>query len=705
MLYRLALLGLISFCLVSFDVSHILAGPVEEKYTCPHGWTRYGNKKCLKYVNELQDYDRAQATCRSKNQGTLVTIHSHEEQNFVYSYIHSIAASSTPIWLGAKQIDFESILWLDKTETSYTNWAPSEPSHPDEICIAINPRNGLWHDVMCSEANVPACERAPTTQWPFFVAFCSEGWFQFNDEKCVRIISSQALNFYESQELCRSKYNSKLLSVRTEKESEFVHNLIKFRDVKLPVWLGAVQNDFSSFNWIDKSDVTFTNWAESEPNDPDHACISMFASGGKWSDNDCKEQKLILCQKVPEDGGSCETGWLQFRQDKCYRFVHIRLAFDDAESLCNNLYGGHLPSIHSQEEQFMISQFLASVNVKNGSEIWLGGRQMDFHNFNWGDGSLFNYSYWEQGEPSFPAEKCIEMSWRNGRWNDINCRLKRAVLCERQLSSRHLMKQNQPANPNNLYHNQPAACLGESNCTGISSTSMMSTNGEPAVVSSLSPGSGFSTQQLNGSNSDLSFSQGASSMFDQQSEQANRTGGGVMNSTASSPDGVNFMLQPDDKPIKVIASIMNHDKNSPLDVPPELAAPAAAIVVDQLTNNNVTTQATTNSTMWSPTSSSNSNNNNNNKSNTTTSPAESAPKQQQQQNGTAFIQQGSPFEVDQQHQVPSGPSESSLSPKSDSSNAERTQQTVEQSTLASTNTKENVTIDKGPLVTTLSALV
>lgn len=138
---------------------------------------------------------------------------------------------------------------------------------------------------------------APTTQWPFFVAFCSEGWFQFNDEKCVRIISSQALNFYESQELCRSKYNSKLLSIKTEKESEFLHNLIKFRDVKLPVWLGAVQNDFSSFNWIDKSDVTFTNWAEGEPNDPDHACLSMTASGGKWADNDCKEQKLILCQK------------------------------------------------------------------------------------------------------------------------------------------------------------------------------------------------------------------------------------------------------------------------------------------------------------------------------------------------------------------------------------------------------------------------
>lgn len=100
-----------------------------EKGTCPHGWTRYGSKKCLRYVNEVQEFDKAQSICRSgKHQGNLVTIHSNEEQNFVFSYIHSIAASSTPIWIGARQMDFESILWLDKSENGYTNWAPSQPS-------------------------------------------------------------------------------------------------------------------------------------------------------------------------------------------------------------------------------------------------------------------------------------------------------------------------------------------------------------------------------------------------------------------------------------------------------------------------------------------------------------------------------------------------------------------------------------------------
>lgn len=364
------------------------------------------------------------------------------------------------------------------------------------------------------------------------------------------------------------------MSIKTDRESEFLHNLIKFRDVKLPVWLGAVQNDFSSFNWIDKSDVTFTNWAEGEPNDPDHACLSMTASGGKWSDNDCKEQKLILCQKaVPEDS-SCETGWLQFRQDKCYRFVHIRLAFDDAESLCNNLYGGHLPSIHSQEEQFMISQFLASVNVKNGSEIWLGGRQMDFHNFNWGDGSLFNYSYWEHGEPNFPAEKCIEMSWRNGRWNDINCRLKRGVLCERQMSQR-----NHITGKPNLY--QPINCL-DSNC----STPLIGQSGAQSSNANTQVGSEFHLHTPN----ELGISQAANhnsthQEVTTQSNVSSATLTSVTNRTnsASPVDESHIMLPPDDKPIKVITSIMHRDQPQ-LDPTFEALANGTASV-DANTNN------------------------------------------------------------------------------------------------------------------------
>lgn len=187
----------------------------------------------------------------------------------------------------------------------------------------------------------------------------------------------------------------------------------------------------------------------------------------------------------------------------------------------------------------MISQFLASVNVKNGSEIWLGGRQMDFHNFNWGDGSLFNYSYWEQGEPSFPAEKCIEMSWRNGRWNDINCRLKRAVLCERQVSSRHHVK---PI----LY--QTSICL-ESNCTNSS--------GAPPGVSQGASNPLAAPGNLANSSTELGVAQVMP--MSEQEQQAASIGTRIAQANATSLDPSSAMDLPEDKPIKVISSIMNRD--------------------------------------------------------------------------------------------------------------------------------------------------
>jgi hypothetical protein len=337
----------------------------------------------------------------------------------------------------------------------------------------------------------------------------------------------------------------------------------------------------------------------------------------------------------------------------------------------------------------MISQFLASVNVKNGSEIWLGGRQMDFHNFNWGDGSLFNYSYWEQGEPSFPAEKCIEMSWRNGRWNDINCRLKRAVLCERQISSRQMMK---PI----LY--QPTTCL-DSNCSSSSGSSVtsMASNGATPTIS-----------LANNNTNESNFSQVSSAIDQQLLEQTNRTGAGSLNnSTTTSSDGVNFMLPPDDRPIKVITSIMNQQQQQQQqlhqNLPPELALPtSASVTVDPASNE--TTHVTTNSTTsWPATSSSSSSNSTNRQQPNETAVATEI--NTSQQNGTTFIHYNLPppersFEVDQQHQIPVGSTDSILSSKNDNSLVEQ----VKQPNFAN-GSHENTTSSKGIVDTTLSTLI
>lgn len=126
-----------------------------------------------------------------------------------------------------------------------------------------------------------------------------------------------------------------------------------------------------------------------------------------------------------------EGGWLQY-SDKCFRVVNMRLNFDEAESLCNSIYDAHLASIHSLEEQKLLLSFFESVNVKNGTEIWIGGQQVDFNYFNWMDGSSLNYTNWDTNEPNAPSDKCIEMQYLNGKWNDIDCSKQRFVICEKR---------------------------------------------------------------------------------------------------------------------------------------------------------------------------------------------------------------------------------------------------------------------------------
>lgn len=284
----------------------------------------------------------------------------------------------------------------------------------------------------------------------------------------------------------------------------------------------------------------------------------------------------------------------------------------------------------------MISQFLASVNVKNGSEIWLGGRQMDFHNFNWGDGSLFNYSYWEHGEPSFPTEKCIEMSWRNGRWNDISCRLKRAVLCERQVTSRSYLKPN-------LY--QPTTCLdlGSQNCTTVApAPSPAQLNPSYGSVTSLTttllPATASASPLLSGHASDVhqtsagsvsrpsasshaagtasEIATGNASVIPAQDLQTsndhmqpnatpadhpvNLTQHGTQsetpqvsatvdlaapnNPTEMAPKVNEFIMTPEDRPIKVITSIIHREQQTAPQLLSEVAMVGKAAPIEQSSN-------------------------------------------------------------------------------------------------------------------------
>jgi len=67
------------------------------------------------------------------------------------------------------------------------------------------------------------------------------------------------------------------------------------------VWIGA-KFTCNQFKWTDNSDHSFTNWVVGNPkNKTGDDCVQMLAeepSAGKWIDEPCKKNNLIVCQKM-----------------------------------------------------------------------------------------------------------------------------------------------------------------------------------------------------------------------------------------------------------------------------------------------------------------------------------------------------------------------------------------------------------------------
>ncbi|KAI1902233.1 hypothetical protein AGOR_G00042600 [Albula goreensis] len=76
--------------------------------------------------------------------------------------------------------------------------------------------------------------------------------------------------------------------------------------------------------------------------------------------------------------GTCPSGW-HSNNGRCFKYVATKTHWADAERKCQNL-GGHLPSVHSQEEdQFLKTLFKSLTN--RDDPFWLGLSDSEMHQF------------------------------------------------------------------------------------------------------------------------------------------------------------------------------------------------------------------------------------------------------------------------------------------------------------------------------------
>jgi len=122
----------------------------------------YFNNTCF-WAHAVYAYTwtEAQEACRARSM-ELASVHSKEENSFMYDLINYHNEQYTSSWIGFTDADIETIfVWTDGTPVDYTNWYSGEPGSDDAYdCTFMSDGNDAqWLDYDCSRHAGVLCRR------------------------------------------------------------------------------------------------------------------------------------------------------------------------------------------------------------------------------------------------------------------------------------------------------------------------------------------------------------------------------------------------------------------------------------------------------------------------------------------------------------------------------------------------------------------
>ncbi|XP_068612078.1 C-type isolectin Sp-CL4-like [Brachionichthys hirsutus] len=131
----------------------------------------------------------------------------------------------------------------------------------------------------------------------------------------------------------------------------------------------------------------------------------------------------------------CEGGWIRIATNRCAKYFKELHTFSEAENRCHALESD-LVSMHNIDEMFNVFCLTFTMD-RAPNPIWIGAKlSSDQRQIQWTDGSLFDYAFWDKGEPNNVdnMEECIEMDVkRYGQWNNAKCSKENYFVCEKEM--------------------------------------------------------------------------------------------------------------------------------------------------------------------------------------------------------------------------------------------------------------------------------
>uniref|UniRef100_A0A8C0ZL41 Lymphocyte antigen 75 n=1 Tax=Cyanistes caeruleus TaxID=156563 RepID=A0A8C0ZL41_CYACU len=393
----------------------------------------YQNVQYMLILKNLSWNDAMAACINNKMQ--LVSITDQFQQAFlaVQAALHNY-----PLWTGLFSRDGgKHYGWLDGKHVSFSRWSEDD-EETNEECVFLD-TDGFWRTSDCSSENRGAIcytsekktEKEQVTQVKCPHKIKNTPWISFRNNCYTFMITKnrwRELKPHEAHHLCRNMNpEAFVLSVRDEEENNFVtEQLHSFSGLALWVWLGVIYDDNKVLKWYDETHLTYNNWRLGRPIIKKNSFFAgvnldgfwdIYNYSQSWHANHYNMYSILACK--------IERGHQQHKPplpdtiphgNRTYRILQKKLTWYEALRSCQQ-NNSDLASVHSESEQL----FLEDIVKQDGYPLWLG---LSIHdgsktNFEWSDGSDFDYYPWEL-ENSNTTENCVVLDTK-GFWNRTKC--------------------------------------------------------------------------------------------------------------------------------------------------------------------------------------------------------------------------------------------------------------------------------------------
>ncbi|XP_022088456.1 macrophage mannose receptor 1-like isoform X1 [Acanthaster planci] len=282
------------------------------------------------------------------------------------------------------------------------------------------------------------------------------------------ISADERANFTEANEACKAldpRGKTGTLAVISQVEVQSLLTAILGFVFDTNSWIGLSQGIFHEdepgFQWVDKSEFRYQNWAPFQPDGfgliPGFGsdCVELFNDRdhpGRWYDVPCSKKNAYICQvkaldlEIHNRSSECLANYTDYFSS-CFRLYTSPETFDEAEKVCltDSPVDSFLATADSGfDNAFM--EYMLYQQIENGSiftnNAWIGLRREPVTNqLKWLDGYSVTFTKWSKYDPNDNKGRLnctvMEASEEGSAWFNRDCGREYPFFCKSRIGGHH----------------------------------------------------------------------------------------------------------------------------------------------------------------------------------------------------------------------------------------------------------------------------